>query len=745
MQYMRSLLAAAILLALASPAYAVEVDGNIDPAEWQGAQHITDFRKVVPLTEAPSSLPTEAWVLSTPEGLAIAFHSSQPASVERTRQRTQRDEGAQVDRVNVMIDFDGDGRTGYDFTVNLTNGIMDEVITNEGQFNRDWDGNWKHAVSENDEGWNVEVLIPWYIAPMRKADGETRTVGLYLDRVIGSTGERVAWPAASYTRPRFLSDFNKVELPAHSQSLLAVTPYVVGVFDNIRHKGDFDGGADIFWKPNGQTQLTATINPDFGQVESDELVVNFSAEETFFSDKRPFFTENQGIFDFGLLIDNSQLVYTRRVGGRSDDPSRGASDIAAALKLNGSLGGVNYGVMAAEEKGDAGRTFSALRVNHDFGKQTWGALATHVDRPFLDREANVLGVDHNWHPTDKLTVVSNVVGSDITVSGAHTRDTAATTVVSYQMNERWSQQFLAMHFGKEFEINDFGYLGRNNLNYLHWQVGRRFDQLPETSAYSSHNWRFRIIGLDNDEGLDLKRQLRISRNSSLRDGGEEFMQLQFDSSGHDDTFTRGHGALRKPGRTTFSWERNRPRKGNWAWESEVFVGGGGLSGNDHVGYTVSFEPTYFFSDALSAFAEVSYEQQPAWLVWRQDNLIASFKEESIFLNAGLNWNVSSRQELRVKLQALGLDARVRQPYRVGPDMRAVAVNEPVDDFSLRQLGFQVRYRYELAPLSDLYVVYGRGGDAFDPMAQGAGHQLDDSFRLHDDEQLLVKLSYRFEL
>ena len=112
----------ALLGLLAAPAWAVDIDGRIDPAEWQGARHITDFRMVEPLTRAQSPYPTEAWVLATPEGLAIGFRNTQPASVPRTYRRTQRDEDAQVDRVNLMVDFDGDGRSGYNFTVNLTNG-----------------------------------------------------------------------------------------------------------------------------------------------------------------------------------------------------------------------------------------------------------------------------------------------------------------------------------------------------------------------------------------------------------------------------------------------------------------------------------------------------------------------------------------------------------------------------------------------------------------------------------------------
>src|SRR3546814_16612331 len=107
-----------------------------------------------------------------------------------------------------------------------------------------------------------------------------------------------------------------------SDLLLAITPYASGLYDNVGGGSDFEGGADIFWKPSGQFQLTATLNPDFGQVESDDLVVNFGATETFIGDKRPFFTENQGLFEYTTPSDYSQLLYTRRVGGPARSEER---------------------------------------------------------------------------------------------------------------------------------------------------------------------------------------------------------------------------------------------------------------------------------------------------------------------------------------------------------------------------------------------------------------------------------------
>jgi hypothetical protein len=734
----------ATLVLLSSPAWAIDVDGRIDPAEWQGAEHVTDFKVVEPLTRAPSPYPTEAWVLATPEGLAIGFRNTQPASVPRTYQRTQRDQDAAVDRVNLMVDFDGDGRSGYNFTVNLTDGIQDATITNESRFSKDWDGNWQHAVTEDGDTWSVEMLIPWYIAPMGAGKDGKRTLGIYLDRVVGSTGERLAWPDASFTLPRFMSDFRHVEVPVYSQSLLAVTPYAVAGYDNIGGESHTDGGVDIFWKPNGQTQLTATINPDFGQVESDDLVVNFGANETFFSDKRPFFTENQGIFEFGTPSDNSQLLYTRRVGGPADDGS-GPGDITAAVKLNGNLGEYKYGLFAAEEADDVGRAFRALRLVRDYEKQNIGVMLTQVDHPWLDRDATVLGVDHNWRPTEKWNIQTRLVGSEIDQQGNTTRGSGATVWADYNAGNGWRSQWIAMHFGDNLQLNDFGYLSRANLNYAHWQVSRRFTDLPEASAYASHEWRWRIGATDNDHGLPLQRQFRAMLQSTLRDGGNEYAQVNVNSAGYDDRILRGNGILRTPPNFNGFYERNVSRKGNWELYGNIGANNGGIGDERGIGYNAQVRPTYYFSDALNVFVLGYAESTPQWMVWQHDNLLGTFRERALEVDAGVNWTIGDRQELRVKLQAIGLDARLRQAWRADADGTPVPVSDPVDDFSLRNLGFQVRYRYELAPLSDLYVVYGRGGYMLDGFGRNEGAQLADAFSLRDSEQLLVKLSYRFEL
>ena len=743
---MRRSLAIAALWSIALPAAAIEVDGRINADEWAGAKHVTDFKLTQPLSRAPGPHPTEGWILATPEGLAIAVRAMQPASAPRTRQVAQRDAGANADRVSLYVDFDGEGRTGYSFMVLLSDSIVDFTITNENNFSSDWDGNWQHAVSEDGDTWSVEMLIPWHIAPMQAGTDGKRTIGIQLDRVLGSSSERMSWPGAAFQEPRFLSVLEKITIPAYSTSLLAVTPYVVGVFDNIRSQTNYDAGADIFWKPNGRFQLSATLNPDFGQVEADQLVVNFSAVESFFSDRRPFFTENQGFFDvpFGSFNGIDRLIYTRRVGGNADDGS-GAGDVTAAVKVNGSLAGLNYGVFAASEADEVGRDFFALRGTREAGTHSFGAMMTRVDRPFLDRVADVYEFDHRWKPTAALGIRTTIVGSDVQQDRDSIRDSGGLIIIDYAMDKGWRQQLYLLHLGDQLQLNDFGFLERNNFNYLRYQVAKRVSELPADSQYQSHDYRYTVATRHNDRGVHLYDAIQFETVGDLRNGGDDFMHIRYFGPGYDDLITRGNGDIKIPAKLYGFYERFTPRKGHWSLYYEVSYAAEGLAGPSKGRLGFYIKPTYFINDNLSVYASLFASHSPDWLLWQHDTLLGTFRANRLSLDAGVNYIISSKQELRVKLETIALDARALRGWRVGADGTPVPSNNPIDDFSLRNLGFQIRYRYELAPLSNLYIAYVRGGFGFQPHGQEVGGLLGDSFSLHDTEQLLIKLSYRFEL
>jgi len=613
----------AILSALATAvAHAIEIDGRIAPGEWDGAQHTSDFRLTQPLSRAPAPQPTEAWISATPEGLAIAFRNLQHGSVPRTRQRAQRDQGGPMDRVNLYVDFDGDGRTGYNFTLLMSGSIVDGTITSENQFNSDWDGDWLHATSEDEAGWTAEMLIPWHIAPMRKGGNGMRTIGLSLDLVLGATGERASWPTVSFNEPRFLSKFESIELPLYSQSLLAITPYVVGVHDAIGRRAEFQGGGDIFWKPNGQFQLSATVNPDFGQVESDELVVNFGAVETFFNDKRPFFTENQGFFDvpFGSLGNANRLFYTRRVGGPRDD-GLGPGDVTAALRLNGSFAGLNYGVFAASKGDNVGRDFYVARVTRDFAAQGLGATVTHVRHPLLDREADAYAVDHNIRPTPQWNIRTTAVGASVDQAGITTRDSGAQMRIDHDMGQGWRQQLYLLHLGGNLQLNDLGFLERKDLNQARYEVARRLTQLPVESAFSAHAIRAAVSTRYNDNGDHLAETWSVNRRSERRDGGSQTVDVTGWTAGQDDLLTRGNGLVRTPAKLFAYFDRFRPRRGHWAWYANARYAADGLGGAGKGAVALYFVPTYHVNDILSVTVGLEARHDPDWLLWRGGNLL----------------------------------------------------------------------------------------------------------------------------
>jgi len=363
--------------------------------------------------------------------------------------------------------------------------------------------------------------------------------------------------------------------------------------------------------------------------------------------------------------------------------------------------------------------------------------------------------DHRWTPNAAWSVHSTVVGSQVDQRGVQARDSGAQLRIDHQINTVWRQQLYAVHLGDGLQLNDFGFLERNNFNYARYELGRRVTDLAATSAFNAHNWRYAVSRRSNDHGLLIGDAWAFNRASDRRDGGNEFFDIAGWTAGHDDLITRGNGVVDVPSKLFAFYERSRPRKGHWAFSGNARYAAEGLGGPGKGAIRLSFEPTYHVNDTLSFQAGLEANHNPDWLLWRpdndpatRDNRLATFRADALFLNAGMTWLIDNKQELRVRLEAIGLDAQMRQAYRVSPDGVPVAVDEVVPDFALRNLGFQVRYRYELAPLSYLYVAYVRGGSLFETDAAGgfrAQDQLRDAFELRDSEQLLVKLSYRFEI
>lgn len=716
----------------------LRIDGRIDEAQWAQAHVFRDFKRTQPYTLDAATVVTEARLLSTPQGIAFAFRCEQPADIPRVKPFTPRDRIRNADRVNVNIDFDADGKTGYNFTVSLSNSIEDAIITNESNFSTDWDADWQHAVQEDETGWSVELLLPWTIATMRGSDTPTRTVAVQVDRVVASRSERSAVPPVFYGNSVYLSGFERITIPQYRAQILDVFPYVSALYDLKNPGSEFRTGADVFWKPSGDFQLTATVNPDFGQVESDELVVNFDAIETFYSDKRPFFTENQAIFDLRSQPDGV-LLYTRRIGAASDDGSGRAADIDAAIKVNGNAGGLKYGALLAEEADAAGRRFAAARLLYPIGDSSIGTLLTSVDRPALDREALVMANDFRWAVSPSLRFEGQLLLSDIEEKGLSTRDSGGVLSFATSPSAKWQHEAVLTHLGGSLDFNDAGYMPRNDSNRASWESTYKRNDLPADSAVAAVTWRGNVHYRANDSGDRLAAYGFLTRNAELRAGGAYFLELRLDSDGWDDQITRGNGKVWRDPRQWLFAEFESARRGRWQYSLGAWTFQEGVSGR---AFQLESSVSFSVSDRLTIDGEINPRWSRDWLIWLGGDRLASYRREQWDTAINVNWFPRDKHELRAKLQWFAIDAHEATAYRIDPHGRLRA-DGTADDFSVNNFGVQLRYRYEFAPQSELYLVYSRGGYERRDRRDDSIDLFTDALSLRDADQFLAKLRYRF--
>jgi hypothetical protein len=330
------------------------VDGTLDETAWNSPEldKGRDFTQRNPDDGAEASESTLVAIAYGEHALFVAFwcYDSQPELI--ARQLVRRDRGAQSDQVGVRIDGFHDHQTGYGFCVSAAGVQQDWRIYNDGWSDWNWDGVWDAAVKIQPWGWTAEMEIPYHC--LRFPDQEEQVWGLNFSRVINRREEDSWWSPISNSESGFVSKFGHltglkgIEPARH----LEVLPYGVSSYETERKRrsnpdgeGSFGNtGLDVKWGLSSNLILDATINPDFGQVELDEPVLNLSTFETYFGERRPFFVEGSDLFD-----NRFDLFYSRRIGhqptGDVDDPQfldytsplPRSTTILGAAKLTGKL------------------------------------------------------------------------------------------------------------------------------------------------------------------------------------------------------------------------------------------------------------------------------------------------------------------------------------------------------------------------------------------------------------------------
>lgn len=732
----------AICCAVGTARADIVVDGVADEAEWNEGQTCADWRVVAPFTRAEPRYRNSISIAATAQGLAAFFAFEQPPHEPRFKPRTPRDaESLTGESVTLLVDFDASGQVAYEFSVGLGGGVRDGIVTNQNEFNTDWDGVWQRAIRESEDRWFVEILIPWSSVTMRNSASERRTIGVYAARYLYDRAEEFACPGLDDKGAVFVSDFRRIEIKQHAGAAqFDFVPYASVLSDLVDDDTQYKIGADINWKPSSQFWLTAALNPDFGQVESDELVVDFSAIETVFTDKRPFFTENQAIFDL-RTPSNGQLIYTRRIGAASDDGRHAASDIDAGLKVTGSAARFVYGAFAVQEDehGDVGRFFAATRLALPLDHVRVGHLATYTERPFLERDALINALDLEITPDDWWRIAAQGVRSDIDSVSSNSAGYLGWAQVDMNRSAPLTHSLKLLYMDDRFDLNDMGYMERNALRQAEWETNRRITGRA-TKGTTGEAQRFYFQYRENTRGQRLPSRLQASRDVQYASAWREYEELRILPGGIDDLISRGNGPVRIGDRYAAYFDVSTPRLGNASYTFGAYVFQQGV--RDFSAYAV-LQSAWFPLEQLTLRAILRPQWSDDWLLWERDNSFGSYSTERLDLDLRVDWIPSARHELRMKLQWIGISAEPRHAYRAEPDGRLLQTSDMLRPFSVNNFGLQIRYRYEIAPMSELFIVYSRGGfDMVTDDERDVPSLLGSITDVRDAEQVLIKLRYR---
>jgi hypothetical protein len=418
----------AIALAEAD-AEAIQIDGLLSEAAWERVQPATNFRQREPFEGVPASETTEVRVLFGSGMLYIgikAFDRNADRMISRILERdkimTADSDGkpafAGDDAIALLLDPFHDHRNAFIFASNPNGAQFDATITDEGQeFNADWRAVWHVATQRLPDGWSVEFAIPFRTLRY-PANTQNLPWGFNVYRVIRHKNEEVLWSAWSRDNEGFARVsqaghlYGMGDLPRSSVNL-EVKPFALSRvskdhqdFSQFEMNGRVDAGLDAKWEVRPGLLLDLTLNTDFAQVEADDEQVNLTRFDLFFPEKRDFFLENAGLFDFGdrgvAEPPPFLLFFSRRIG-ISDN---GEVPVLGGARLTGRAGRQTVGflnVVTDREQDESRTNFAVARVKRDVGNGGFvGVMA--ADRRAEDRHNTAGGIDWSLWPTKTMNL-----------------------------------------------------------------------------------------------------------------------------------------------------------------------------------------------------------------------------------------------------------------------------------------------------------------------------------------------------
>jgi len=502
----------------------LKIDGRLDEASWRDAPAATGFTQYEPERGGEPAEQTVFKVLYDDDALYIGVACLRTNGTAITSCLSRRDQITSSDLIRVYLSPYHDLTTGYHFRIN-PHGVKEDYY-NYGDLyhDRSWDAVWDADTSQDQGGWYAELRIPF--SSLRYRDQDSMTWGFNVFQYIHAEGQRTAWSNWDRDQSGFMSRSGTITgiTGIRPPRQLEVTPYMVArVTDpsdpDASGMGDEDWdqfgniGADIKYGITSDLTLSATVQPDFGQVEADPALLNLSPFETYYQEKRPFFVEGAQFF---FAPDNT-IFYSRRIGTGSQN-----SRIRAAAKLTGKVAGkVSTAVLfaATDETGD-GQAHNLFRGGDQrtyygigrFGTQfaddqhSFNLMGTAVVRDrdsfgYQTRNGYTGGSDFELNFRDRMyQVTGSFVGSIVDpqsapVPGSVDPDPSYGTGSRFELEKRsgkWRWAVTTRHQSDQLDLNDLGYI--NNPNHYAAQVWltRVFNGDGETDWFTDGNLHARV-------------------------------------------------------------------------------------------------------------------------------------------------------------------------------------------------------------------------------------------------------------
>jgi len=742
----------------------ISVDGSLDEPEWENAQVIDRFYEVSPYTlqEREESERTIALIFSNKDGIYVGFKNYQDSESMLSR-KSMRDEMTSISEKNsINIDFDGDGSKAYIIAVSLADSLFDAIKVQSGGFKTDWDGDWVAKTKQYEGYWVSEIYLPWDMVLMNQPEGSKRKIKYSALRYIAKDQSWLSSAGTMAMRADYFEELDTLEIDNFTKSRLDFFPYLSANANTVTKVEENKVGTEIFYNTGKGQQVNLAINPDFGQAESDDVVINFSAQETFYSEKRAFFSENQSLFNISNY-DRYSVINTRRIGSapgydcaletdetNCNESKKNYSDIDFALRLTQKKNNSEVGFFAAQEKDEAyslGKDYYAFRARTKKDDKTIGYMLTQVIDNFTNTTSTVNVFDYIQVRSDKLKLYTDLLASEKdNQSGLGFR-----TQFVYQPTKYSKTSGSILYFEDDFQLNDFGYLQRNDWFHIGLGADTKRIDFDEPSIILQID-----SGIDVNYDSDTKgnsNPIRIDQRNeiSFKDTSAFKLDFGFRSSGKNTTITRKdeiYSYVKVKNKVSITADYEAINYKYWTYDWRVsFDRGDKYDTWDSKGNHKKFfkiAGSFFPNDFMKINTQLRIREESEWLNWIDSNNLATYDLTQKTISIDMNWFKGNKHEIRLKSQFVALEAD--NPRSLASDINGYLSqsNSEVKSFTKGIASFQLRYKYEIAPLSYLFVVYSKGGDDYEEETdRGTSSILKSPWENPSDELFSIKFRLKF--